>query len=101
MNLENVILSPIVTEKSQDLQTIGERLGKRVVKYSFKIHPDANKTLVKEALKSMFKVNASDVNIIVQRGKVKKFRNMPSYRPHTKKAIVTFEDGANLDFAKV
>jgi large subunit ribosomal protein L23 len=33
-------------------------------------------------------------------GKMKKFRNFPSRRPHWKKAIVTFKDGANLEFSK-
>jgi len=101
VNLENVILSPVVTEKSQDLQSIGERLGKRTVKYTFKVHPEANKTLIKQALKKMYNVVPSAVNIAVFRGKMKKFRNMPSQRPHYKKAVVTFADGANLDFAKV
>ncbi|EMY61130.1 50S ribosomal protein L23 [Leptospira bourretii] len=101
MNLENVILSPVVTEKSQDLQTIGERMGKRTVKYTFKVHPDANKTLIKQALKQMYNVVPTAVNVAVYRGKMKRFRNMPSPRPHYKKAVVTFADGANLDFAKV
>ncbi|MBM9547050.1 MULTISPECIES: 50S ribosomal protein L23 [Leptospira] len=101
MNLENVILSPVVTEKSQDLQTIGERMGKRTVKYTFKVHPDANKTLIKQALKQMYNVVPTNVNVAVYRGKMKRFRNMPSPRPHYKKAVVTFADGANLDFAKV
>ncbi|TGL37167.1 50S ribosomal protein L23 [Leptospira perdikensis] len=101
MNLENVILSPVVTEKSQDLQSIGERMGKRTVKYTFKVHPDANKTLIKQALKQMYNVVPTNVNVAVYRGKMKRFRNMPSPRPHYKKAVVTFADGANLDFAKV
>ena len=101
MNLENVILSPVVTEKSHDLQTIGERMGKRTVKYTFKVHPDANKTLIKQALKQMYNVVPTNVNVAVYRGKMKRFRNMPSPRPHYKKAVVTFADGANLDFAKV
>lgn len=82
MNLENVILSPVVTEKSQDLQTIGERMGKRTVKYTFKVHPDANKTLIKQALKQMYNVVPTAVNVAVYRGKMKRFRNMPSPRPH-------------------
>jgi hypothetical protein len=45
MNLENVILSPLVTEKAQNLQEIGSSQGKRMIKYSFRIHPSANKNL--------------------------------------------------------
>lgn len=101
MNLETVILSPIVTEKSQGLQSIGESLGKRLTKYSFYVHPNANKVLVKQAMKHMYGIMPDSVNISVMRGKQKRFRNMPSVRPHRKKAIVTFYDGANLEFAKV
>lgn len=100
MNLENVLIAPLVTEKSQYLQEIGQRLGKRIVKYSFRIHPDANKTLVKKAIEKIYNVKPSSVNITVNRGKLKKFRNMPSRRPHWKKAIVTFENGANLELSK-
>ena len=73
----------------------------RTVKYTLKVHPDANKTLVKQALRKMYNVNASSVNISVFKGKIKKFRNFPSPRPHWKKAVVTFDNGAAIDFAKV
>ncbi|MCB1140627.1 MAG: 50S ribosomal protein L23 [Leptospiraceae bacterium] len=101
MNLEDVIIAPLVTEKSQNLQEIGkENQGKRMVKYVFRVHPDANKVLVKDAIKKIFNVSPSSVNIMVYKGKVKRFRNFPSPRPHWKKAIVTFDNGANLEFGK-
>lgn len=102
MNLQDVILTPIVTEKSQDLETIGanSKKGTRMVKYTVKVHIDANKTLIKEAFKKIFKVTPSSVNVQVYRGKIKRFRNMPAPRSHWKKAIVTFRDGASIDFAK-
>ncbi|MCE9499508.1 MAG: 50S ribosomal protein L23 [Leptospira sp.] len=100
MNLENVIIAPLVTEKSAGLETIGEKIGKRTVKYAFKVSPRANKTLIKAAIKKMYNLNASSVNVMVFKGKDKKFRNSLSVRPHWKKAIVTFNDGATLDFGK-
>lgn len=100
MNLNEVILSPIVTEKSQDLETIGEKAGKRTVKYTVEIHPRANKTLVKEAFRKIYNVVPSSVNIQVYRGKVKRFRHLPAPKAHWKKAIVTFRDGASIDFGK-
>ncbi|MCB1178389.1 MAG: 50S ribosomal protein L23 [Leptospiraceae bacterium] len=100
MNLDSVLLTPLVTEKSQVLQEIGQQLGKRTVKYTFKVHPDANKSLVKQAIEKIYNVKPSSVNIMVYRGKLKKFRNLPSRRPHWKKAIVTFENGANLELSK-
>ena len=100
MNIENVIISPLLTEKAQDLEKIGEKNGKRTVKYSFRIHPRANKTLVKESIKKIFNVSPSSINIMVYKGKEKKFRNSITQRPHWKKAVVTFANGANLDFSK-
>jgi large subunit ribosomal protein L23 len=100
MNLENVIIAPIISEKSQMLQDIGTSIGKRTVKYAFKVHPHANKSLVKDAIKKIFQVTPSDVNIMMYAGKIKKFRNFPTKRPHWKKAIVTFENGAKLEFGK-
>lgn len=100
MNVNDIIIAPIITEKAQDLQVIGEKIGKRTKKYAFKVHPEANKAMVKEAVKKLFQVTPSSVNIMVYRGKMKKFRNLPSRRPHWKKAIVTFNEGANLEFGK-
>ncbi|EMF82787.1 ribosomal protein L23 [Leptospira weilii serovar Topaz str. LT2116] len=102
MNLQDVILTPVVTEKSQDLETIGanSKKGTRMVKYTVKVHIDANKTLIKEAFKKIFKIAPSSVNIQVYRGKIKRFRNLPAPRPHWKKAVVTFRDGASIDFSK-
>lgn len=100
IDVNNVIIAPMVTEKSKSLEAIGELTGKRTVKYVFKVHPKADKLMVKNALKDIYQVQADSVNIMVCIGKMKKFRNFPSRRPHWKKAIVTFKDGANLEFSK-
>jgi len=100
MNLDHVIISPLMTEKSQSLKEIGQSIGKRTVKYVLKVHPNANKILVKDALKKIYNVVPDSVNILVQKGKLKKFRQFPSQKPHWKKAIVTFNNGANIEFAK-
>jgi large subunit ribosomal protein L23 len=100
MNLENVIIAPIISEKSNSLQEIGATIGKRTTKYSFKVHPDANKNLVKQAIRKIYQATPSDVNIMLYKGKTKKFRNLPSVRPHWKKAIVTFVNGTKLEFGQ-
>jgi large subunit ribosomal protein L23 len=100
MNLEKVLIAPIITEKSQALIDIGKLTGKRTNKYVFKVHPEANKPLIKAAIKKIYQLTPTSINIIVQRGKIKRFRNLPSQRPHWKKAIVTFREGAALEFAK-
>ncbi|MCC6275959.1 MAG: 50S ribosomal protein L23 [Leptospiraceae bacterium] len=100
MNIENVIIAPLLTEKAQDLEKIGEKTGKRTVKYSFRVHPRANKTLVKESIRKTYNVAPTSINIMVYKGKEKKFRNSIAVRPHWKKAVVTFANGAVLDFTK-
>jgi len=71
-----------------------------MVKYVFKVHPDANKVLVRDAIKKIYNITPSSINILVYKGKTKRFRNMPSRRPHWKKAIVSFANGADLEFGK-
>lgn len=100
MNLDSVIIEPLLTEKSEFLKQIGERMGKRMVQYSFRVAPAANKNLVKKAIQKIFNKKPDSVNIMNCRGKATKFRNIPSQKSGWKKAIVTFEDGAELTFGK-
>jgi len=101
MNLQDVIIAPLITEKSQELESIGQKNGKRTVKYAFMVHPDANKTLVREAIRKYYNKTPDAVNVMVYRGKRTKFRHVPVMKAHWKKAIVTFNDGATLEFGKV
>ena len=101
MNLQDVIIAPVITEKAQELENIGQKTGKRTVKYIFQVHTDANKTLVKEAIRKYYNKTPESVNIMVYRGKKTKFRHVPVTKAHWKKAIVTFNDGTTLDFGKV
>lgn len=100
MNLENVIIAPIVTEKAQYNKEVGQRIKKRTTKYTFKVHPDATKPLVAKAIEHIFNVKPDSINIMVYRGKAAKFRNIPTRRPHWKKAVVTFLNGAELELSK-
>jgi large subunit ribosomal protein L23 len=100
MNLESVLISPYQTEKTNYLETLGEKSGKRFTKYTFMVHPDANKVLVAQAIQKVYNVKPSNVRVIVSRGKRKRFRNSYSFTAHTKKAIVTFENGETLDLGK-
>jgi large subunit ribosomal protein L23 len=98
MNLEQVIIIPMMTEKSQYLQKLNENEETNVVKYCFKVHPDANKIMVKQAIQKIFGKKPSSVNIQIYKGKMKRFRNSPAKRPHWKKAIVSFPEATELQF---
>ena len=77
----DVILKPLVTEKS-----MAEMSDK---KYSFLVHPEANKTQIKEAVEKMFDgVKVAKVNTMNQDGKTKRRGMTYGKTAKTKKAIV-------------
>ena len=77
----DVILKPIVTEKS--MNAMGEK------KYTFLVHPDANKTMIKEAVEKMFEgTKVKSVNTLNIDGKKKRRGMVVGKTAKTKKAIV-------------
>jgi large subunit ribosomal protein L23 len=87
----DVIIAPIVSEKSYGL------LDENV--YTFKVHPDANKPEIRDAIQSIFNVRVSKVNTLNRKGKRKRNRRSFTYgkRPDTKRAIVTLVEGDSID----
>lgn len=85
----DVLLAPIVSEKSYGL--LDEN------KYTFQVDPDANKTEIKIAVETVFKVNVIGVNTINRKGKRRRTRFGWGRRPDTKRAIVTVADGEHID----
>ncbi|HWG95215.1 MAG TPA: 50S ribosomal protein L23 [Mycobacteriales bacterium] len=83
----DILLSPVISEKSYGL--LDEN------KYTFVVHPDANKTQIKIAVEKVFgvKVATKGVNIINRQGKRKRTRAGYGKRPDTKRAIVTVREG--------
>ena len=87
----DVILKPVITEKSMD--------GMSEKKYTFFVHPEANKSQIKEAVEKMFDgVKVAKVNTLNQDGK-KKRRGMTFGRTaKTKKAMVWLtEDSKEIE----
>ncbi|GAB4163456.1 MAG: 50S ribosomal protein L23 [Rickettsiaceae bacterium] len=87
----DLIRRPIVTEKSTILGEQG--------KYVFEVAPAANKALVKKAIEEIFNVRVKAVNVLNQKGKVKRFRGIIGRRSDIKKAIVTLEKDYTIDLA--
>ena len=77
----DIILAPIVSEKSYGLLESG--------RYTFLVHPDANKTQVKIAIEQIFGVKVTAVNTMNRQGKRKRTRAGYGTRNSTKRAIVT------------
>ena len=77
----DVILKPLVTEKSMNI--MGEK------KYTFLVHPEANKSQIKEAVEKMFDgVKVKSVNTMNLDGKKKRRGIVVGKTAKTKKAIV-------------
>ena len=87
----DVILKPVVTEKSMEL--MGEK------KYTFLVHPDANKTMIKEAVEKMFEgTKVASVNTMNIDGKKKRRGMVVGKTAKTKKAIVQLtEDSKDIE----
>jgi large subunit ribosomal protein L23 len=77
----DIILAPVVSEKSYGLLETG--------RYTFLVHPDANKTQVKIAIEKIFDVKVTSVNTLNRQGKRKRTRAGFGQRKATKRAIVT------------
>ena len=88
--LHRTIVRPIVTEKSSvAYQERGE--------YHFEVHPDANKTAVKQAVEQLFGVKVAGVWTSNQRGKTKRMGTNVGRRPNWKKAIVKLREGDKIE----
>ena len=85
----DVLLAPVVSEKSYGL--LDEN------KYTFLVHPDANKTEIKIAVEQVFGVKVNGVNTINREGKRKRTRTGFGRRKVTKRAIVTVAEGDRID----
>jgi large subunit ribosomal protein L23 len=84
-----VLLAPVVSEKSYSL--IDDN------KYSFRIHPDAHKTQVRQAVEQLFDVKVQRVNIVKVQSKPKRRGISKGMRPGWKKAIVQLAEGESIE----
>ena len=81
----DVIIRPVITEKS--MADMGEK------KYTFLVHPEANKTQIKEAVEKMFEgTKVKSVNTIKSDGKKKRRGMVVGKTAKTKKAIVALTE---------
>jgi large subunit ribosomal protein L23 len=85
----DILLAPVVSEKSYGLLDQN--------KYTFLVAPHANKTEIKIAVETVFKVNVTGVNTINRYGKKRRTRYGYGKRPDTKRAIVSVADGQRID----
>lgn len=91
----DVVLSPVVSEKSYEL------LESNV--YTFRVHPDASKPEIKDAVESLFDVTVLKVNTLNRKGKRRRNRRSPTYgrKPDTKRALIKLAEGDQIELFDV
>ena len=80
MDHSQVLIRPVVSEKSYVLSAAN--------RYTFRVHPDAHKTQIRQAVEELFDVRVAKVNIIAMKAKPKRRGVFKGVRPAWKKAIV-------------
>ena len=84
-----VLLRPVISEKSYEQITQN--------KYTFKVHQDAHKTQVRQAVEQLFGVKVLSVNIVKVKAKPKRRGTFNGVRPGWKKAIVQLREGQTIE----
>jgi large subunit ribosomal protein L23 len=85
----DVILSPVITEKATKLSETNQVV--------FRVTLAATKPAIAKAVEALFKVKVKAVNTVRVKGKKKVFRGTKFKRSDFKKAIVTLEEGHQID----
>lgn len=90
MDMHDLLLKPIITEKTTMLMSDG--------KYTFKVSLHANKIEIRKAVESVFNVKVKSVATIRVLGKVKRMGKFEGKRSDYKKAVVTLQEGETIEF---
>ncbi len=92
MHSTQVLIRPVVSEKSNDLKEVQNKVV-------FAVHPGANKFQVKSAVENIFNVKVDKVNIMCRSSlQRKKFGRVSGKVPGYKKAFVTLAAGDKIEF---
>ncbi|MFH1025926.1 MAG: 50S ribosomal protein L23 [Nitrospirota bacterium] len=82
MNEYDIVLKPIITEKTSLLKETGNQ-------YVFEVKRDANKIEIKKAIEKLFKVKVVSVRVALMQGKERRVGRFSGKKSDWKKAIVT------------
>lgn len=88
--LHDVILAPVVSEKSYDLIELNNT-------YTFEVDPRANKQEIRAAVEKLFDVTVLRVNTMNRQGKRKRYGYKIGKRRNVKRAVVLLAEGDSID----
>jgi len=86
----DIIIAPVITEKSSQLADGGKT-------YVFKVSKSANKTQIKLAIEETFGVKVKTVNTLITKPKKRKVGKYAGLTKTYKKAIITLADGQSIE----
>jgi len=86
----NIIIKPLITEKSTHLQTTRNA-------YAFHVHHEANKGQIKDAVEKLYNVKVLVVRTMNRKGKPRQARAKVSHTPAWKRAIVVLDENSRID----
>ncbi len=90
LNVYEIIKGSVVSEKAT-------LLNQKLKKLVLKVHPQANKMQIKEALQRLFDVKVDKVNTLNRVGKTRRSRRVVVEGSTTKRVIVTLKEGYSID----
>lgn len=88
MDSSQVIIKPVLSEKSYVLSSAG--------KYTFRVHPDAHRTQIRQAVESLFDVHVVEVRTLSVKSKPKRRGLVRGRTRSWKKAIVQVASGESI-----
>lgn len=91
MTPQQIILRPILTEKSSQLEQVHNQ-------YTFEVHRQANKIEIGKAVEIVFGVRVDKVRTMVMRGDIRRVGRFYGKTRQWKKAVVTLHPGDSIDF---
>jgi large subunit ribosomal protein L23 len=86
----NVIIKPLVTEKSTHQQATRNA-------YAFQVHAGANKHQIKTAVEQLYDVKVADVRTMTRKGKPRRTRTGQTHGSNWKRAVVVLEENSKIE----
>jgi len=90
MDNVNVIIKPLITEKSTHQQATRNS-------YAFQVHTEANKHQIKDAVEKLYNVKVADVRTMTRKGKPRRSRFKVGTTPDWKRAVVVLAEDSRIE----
>ena len=90
MDDTNVIIKPLITEKSTHQQATRNA-------YAFQVHRDANKSQIKQAVEQIYNVKVVEVRTMNRKGKPRRSKMRMTTTSDWKKAVVELDENSRIE----